>query len=354
MIRDSGMKNSKRKKIRKTALFIGTALVFMTGCGSKKKDLLIPEKEQYAKTEHLVETVQCGDLKTSFSLLLKGKDYTRIEYRVNPNDINTMIDSGELVFDGCYVSQGQKVNKGDLLLSYTSRKLDEEEKKYQDEINENNMTIEHYERLMDIDKSTDYSGQISRLRDKNEVLTLQKAEVEKKRDEFRIYAEEDGTISYVYKDMTEYLGYIFMGDTSFVVISESTGSSIFTVDTDEDYDFKLGEIYEATTSMNTYKMKLTAIEDAGEKRNLTFEPEDETIQIPADTVLTMKIDRPIKKNAVYVSSKAIKKSNDDRSLVYIIDENGFRHAVEVETGEFVENKVIITKGLSGGESVSLD
>lgn len=341
-------------KLKKSVLLIGLCAGFLTGCGSSKKELLVPDKEEYVKSEHVVETVMCGDLESSFSLTLKGKDYTRIDYSLKAQNINQMLDNHELTFDGCYVTKGQKVKKGDLLISYTSKKLDDEVKSYQDEIDSNNSTIEHYRRLMNIDGSVDYSDAIEKLEDRNEVLYLYKKEADDKRKDFKIYAEEDGTISFIFEDMIQYWGYIWTGSDQFIVMTESTGSSIFSVKTDENYDFKIGDVYEATTAINTYRMKLTAIDEDGDKKALTFEPEDPSILIPSDAVLTMRINRPVMKNVVYVNTKAVHKTDDERYIVYVLDEDGFRHATVVETGNIVEGKIIISSGLTGGELVSLD
>ncbi|SEF98436.1 Multidrug efflux pump subunit AcrA (membrane-fusion protein) [Eubacterium ruminantium] len=347
--------NKLKRNNKRIAILLGLSLIMLSGCGKDERALAEPNRNPYARSEHVLETVQRGDLESSFSLTLRGSDFVRIDYKINPEMIYTMLDKGELTFDGCFVSQGQTVKEGDLLLSYTSKKLDDEAKGYEESIAANNATIDHYRNLMYIDSSQDYSGEIERLNDQNEVMRLYLEDVEKKRNQFRIYAEKDGTITFVYKEINEYGGYIWQGGDSFIIMSEATGSSIFSVVTDEDYPFKLGDVFEAKTAMNIYQLKLTNIEDDDKGKKLTFEPVEEGVQIPADTVLTLNINRQTMKDVVYVNSKAIKKADDDKTfLVYVVDDDGFKHAVVVETGKIVSNKTVIEKGLSGGETLSLD
>ena len=107
-----------------TTILIASFALLLTGCGATKKELADPKKTQYVKSVHSVETVQKGDMESSFSLTLKGADYEKIDYSVSIDDINIGLETGDLSFDGCFVTLGQHVEKGDLLLSYTDKKLD--------------------------------------------------------------------------------------------------------------------------------------------------------------------------------------------------------------------------------------
>ncbi|MBR1675514.1 MAG: hypothetical protein IJ703_11240 [Eubacterium sp.] len=341
------------KKVVTPILIAGFA-VCLTGCGATKKELADPKKSQYVKSVHSLATVEKGDMESSFSLTLKGADYEKIDYSVNISDINIGLETGELSFDGCFVTLGQHVDKGDLLLSYTDKKLDKEIKGYTDSIRDNDALIEHYEELMDIDPSKDYKEDIEALEDKNDVLYLYKAEAEKKRDNYRIYAKEEGTISYIYDDMVENQGLIWEAGERFNVISESTGSSIFSTSTEENYEFKVGDVFEATSSLNKYSLTVTEVEKVGGTTKITFAPTDEDVSIQPGATLTLKINRPVMKDVVYVNAKAIKYTEAEAPFVYTIDEDGFRHAVLVELGERIDSNVIILSGLDGGEEVSID
>jgi hypothetical protein len=59
------------------------------------------------------------------------------------------------------------------------------------------------------------------------------------------------------------------------------------------------------------------------------------------------------KDVVYVDSAAIN-TVDDKCFVYVLDENGYRDAVFVETGDVVDSYTIITAGLNGGEQVTVN
>jgi hypothetical protein len=69
--------------------------------------------------------------------------------------------------------------------------------------------------------------------------------------------------------------------------------------------------------------------------------------------LTIQIEKSVMKDVVYVDSAAIN-TVDDKSFVYVLDENGYRDAVFVETGDVVDSYTIITAGLNGGEQVTVN
>ena len=343
------------KKVSLTGLVIAASFS-LAGCGAVKKDMAETKKENYVKSSHTLETVEKGDMESSYSLSLKGADYEKIDYAIDIDLINEGIALGTIVFDGCYVALGQHVKKGDLLISYTDKELDKKIKGYTDEISDKYTLIEHYEELMQIDPSNDLSNDIKDVKDRIEVLELYKQEALAKRDKFRVYAKEDGNISFVYDKVSEYQGYIWEPTSNgrYIVVSETTGSSVFSATTEEENDFKVGDVYEATSSLNKYKMKITDVEKTGGVTKLTFVPEDEDAEILPDAALSLVIDRPVMKDVIYVNSKAIKYTSDEKPFVYTVDENGFRHAVMVELGERIDNNVIILSGLSGGEEVSID
>lgn len=355
----TGMKirvTKKRSRGVNTAVLLMAAVMALSGCGSRKQELVFPENEQYVKSNHSLVTVKRGDVESSFSLTLKGTEYERIDYSVDINMINSGIDSDRLVFDGCYVSPGQQVKKGDLLISYTDKALDREIKGYDDEINGNNDLIDHYTEMMEIDPSIDHSEEIKDLRDRNEVLSLYRKEAEAKRDNFKIYAKADGSITFVYDKITDYQGYIreYSRNGKYIILAEITGESVFSTTTEESYTFKEGEVHEAISVLNEYRMRVAGIEKVDGKTEVTFVPEDENVRIPPDTTLYMDIERPVMKDIVYVSSKAVRYFMNGDTYVYTVDEDGFRHAVAVELGDRIEGDVVILSGLQGGEEVSLD
>lgn len=354
MFKKIQIKRTNTKKIIMAAL--SASLLFASGCGAVKRELAEPDKDSYVKSAHSLVTVERGDMESSFSISLKGADYEKINYAVDVDTINNGLNDGNLVFDGCYVSLGQYVHKGDLLASYTDKKLDKEIKDYEDKMTENNNLIEHYQELMNIDPDKDYSEEISSIRGNNEVLALYIEEAEIKRDNYRIYAKEDGTISFVYDKMSEYLGYIweYTGSGKYIIIAESTGENIFSATTEEEYDFKVGDVYEAVSSLNKYRMVVTSVEKTGGATKVSFVPEDENLPLSPDSTFILEVKRPVKKDVVYVNYKAIRYTDDSNAFVYVVDEDGYRHAVMVTIGDRIDANVIILDGLNGGEEVSID
>ena len=68
----------------------------------------------------------------------------------------------------------------------------------------------------------------------------------------------------------------------------------------------------------------------------------------------MGIEKPVVKNVVYVNKKAVFVGSDEKSYVYVVDDQGYRSAVQVEVGATVDDKTIITTGLKAGEQVVIN
>jgi multidrug efflux pump subunit AcrA (membrane-fusion protein) len=88
-------------------------------------------------------------------------------------------------------------------------------------------------------------------------------------------------------------------------------------------------------------------------RTILFEPQNDMAGVTESDTLTMTINKPVIKNVVYVDKNAVT-IKSDTSFVYTIDENGYRTPVEVEIGEQVDDYIVITSGLDGGEQVTLN
>jgi hypothetical protein len=99
-------------------------------------------------------------------------------------------------------------------------------------------------------------------------------------------------------------------------------------------------------------------EDAGDlsyeqqnKKKVYFTPIDNNNTILEKTIQLQTKLKAVK-NVCYVDRQAII-SKDDNEYVYVVDDKGRRRAVEVKTGDVVDNYCIILDGLKGGETVSL-
>ena len=87
-------------------------------------------------------------------------------------------------------------------------------------------------------------------------------------------------------------------------------------------------------------------------RNLTFRLSSMD-GIPTAESLTMKIEKPVLKNVLYVPKSAII-SVEEKTYVYVVDEAGFRHGVQVEVGSTVDDYTVIKSGLLEHDKVVVD
>lgn len=317
--------------------FLLFALV-LSGC-TKKKTPLSVKYNDYEKKEYEVMTVARGDFTPKIYLKLKREKTETIRY----GTINS-----ELRFDKLYVSVGDKVKKGDLLLTFESEEYQNSADRYEKLIEENNLLIEHYQNLMR-DNGIDYKNEISRLQNQNYINSLYLEEINKKLEACRFEAKKDGTIVYI-DDYLE-IGELAASDS---LIRQVCGSGNFIAETDEDFESQKGEIYTAENKLYNVEMKLTDIvpgEDG--MKNLIFTPVSDMSIIPDNTEFMMVIDKEMIRDAVYVDKSAINK-NSKGYYVYVLDNNGYRKPVYVKVTDIIDGIYIIEDGLSGGEIITIE
>lgn len=108
-------------------------------------------------------------------------------------------------------------------------------KEYTEQKAENELLIEHYQKLMQIDGSEDYSDDIASLKEDIQIADTYIKEQNEKMKEYCLIAEKDGTVTYV----NEWLGYGY-ASSSDNLVTVASGSSNYTATTDDDYEFKKG------------------------------------------------------------------------------------------------------------------
>lgn len=322
-------------KKAKMILGAGICLCLCAGCGIENAELVQIQPEGYEKKIYTTTEVMKGDLSWDYTLSLQAEGYRRITYDVT---------NSELQLDKVYVSTGDKVKKGDLLISFQCESLEETIADYEEEIDSMNMMIDHYENLMKIDSTLDYKEDIKMLKEDIYITSLYLEEAEEKMESYQVKAQDPGTITAV----DEYLinGYFSPGRN---LITEICGTGNYTATTEENDCFTVGEIYTATLSNIDYELKLTSIQ--GEE--LLFIPISDMSAVSDGDKLTMKVQMPLLENVVYVKKSAVKKI-DDHYVVYMEDEEGFLEARFVTIGQTAGDYLIITQGLEGGEKVKLN
>lgn len=338
------------KRVKKAACFVlsGAMMISLCGCSKNSAKDSAPSinLEPYSKMVYDTVTVQQGDIESVVELSLKPDDFEMKNYSVDQSDFEV---------DKINVKKGDKVSKGDIMISFKAEEIQESIDSYEEEKAQNEMLIDHYTKLMAIDSSNDYSDDIASLRDDIELANLYIEEQNERLKDYQVIAERDGTVTY----LNEYLqyGYATAGET---LVSLVSGSSDYTATTDDDFEFKVGDVYEAELNIAVYEMKVKSCEkytDAAtgkEMQNLIFEPTTDMSGVTESDVLSMVINKPVISNVVYVDKDAVFEGKDGNNYVYVVNDEGYRSAVKVTVGDKVDDYIIIKEGLKAGEQVTLN
>lgn len=332
-----------RKKIKKGMAAVMTLCVSLfCGCtGKTQTDDLVITIPEYEKITYTTEPVIHGDIEPVLNLRLKSDEYERKEYYP---------DHDEMKVDQVFVRAGDVVQNGDTLVTFSSEDISEERRQYENRVEEDALLIEHYTKLDQINQTDEHQESIEQLKKDQEIAGLYIKDLDARLEAYTIKAEGNGIVSSL-SDMLDY-GMVYAGDA---VITILYGSDNYVTTTEDDYAFEVGQTFTATFGVGSYEVALTAIEelasntDAGWKRQLTFTLVDPSKR-PSSDSLDLEIRKNVLKNVLYVSEDAITHvgSND---YVYVLDDNGFRHGVQVQTGTTIDGYTVIEDGLQEGDKV---
>lgn len=340
-----------RKRIKKgvaCVLCASMVAALLGGCSSKNAESSKPSIhiESYIKVGYDTVTVQSGDISPILNLKLSPDEFETKNYKVSQDDYEV---------EKVNVSKGDRVKAGDIMVQFKADDIQDTIKQYTEQKAENELLIEHYQKLMQIDGSEDYSDDIASLKEDIQIADTYIKEQNEKMKEYCLIAEKDGTVTYV----NEWLGYGY-ASSSDNLVTVASGSSNYTATTDDDYEFKKGDVYQADYEVASYDMKVIDVSQYEDKatgkqmQKILFEPVDSMAGISEEDVLTMTIHKPVISNVVYVDEKAINEKSEDNYYVFTINDDGFRTAVDVTIGETVDGYTIIKSGLKAGEQVTVN
>lgn len=326
---------------RGNLVFLSIALMWiLTGCGGRKQQVFIVTRLPYEKLGFQTAEVQRGDLNASVTMKLTAEGYDEIVYRAPKEG---------LTLNKVQVSVGDRVKKGDVLVSFKSEQIQQMIVDYEDEKSRKELLMQHYENLMAIDEEMDYEADIKMLREDIEVAQLYIEEAENLLAGYQVVAKEGGIIT----EISEYLqnGVIEPGVELLTQVS-GTGRYLAPVSEADAEAFTVGEIYPVNADEIEYELRLADISDG----TLIFQPVSGTFLISADETFSLTLEKQEQKNAVYVNRNAVctikgNEDEEDTYCVYVMQENGYQRAVFVTPGERIGNNIIITEGLDGGEKV---
>ena len=329
----------KGRRIRAVASLFVVSGIALGGCASTNREVVSMKQQPYEKTIYQTVEVQRGDLNPSITLTLSMEGYERIQYDSTNEDLE---------LDTLHVSVGDKVKKGDILVSFESESIRRTIEQYEDDKRQKELLVEHYGNLMKIDQSVDYNADIAMLREDIQVASLYIEEAQNELAGYQIIAKEDGTITRI----NEYLrnGYYMPGKA---LLTEVCGSGNYSASTREPDVFTVGEVYTVSAGVASYDLRLRDITD----QTLTFEPVSDMSSVSDSAILTLTVEKPPITDVLYVDTDAVvlvESEEGDSYYVHRIKENGYREAVLVTVGEQTDDYIVITSGVEVGEKVTLE
>lgn len=336
------------RKSKKICLLAGAAFfsVTFTGCGDEERyEKPKTAIEQYQPWTYDTADVERGDIEPSVELKLRASQNEKKTYY-------PLLD--EMEVDAVNVSKGDAVSEGTVMVTFKSGDLGDQIEQYKTRLEEDELLIDHYGKLAEIDKNADYSEDIKLIKDDMEVCRLYIQELEAKLEDYNIVAEGEGIVT----DVSPLLDYVVVGTESGVV-TVKYGTGEFVATTEADFDFKEGDVFEATYASAVIDVQLTKIEAEEEKEDgsvmqkLYFQAMTDIGSVVSYDTIYLNISKNVIRDVLYVPEEALFQV-EEKNYVYTIDERNMRHGAEVEAGDTENGYTIIKSGLSEGDRVVID
>lgn len=370
-------RNQYIKKICVTTLVATAGILtagMLSGCNEayeEEENIVIVEQEEEPQ-EYKLTTVVKGDVALTKSVRCT---YTQLDAQEVRFDV-----SGKMI-EKVYVTNGDKVTKGQLLAELSGGNKDKEIEQLRYQIARNKMILEHVdeaenmeisrrwldfmyqsgqsseedrmlrEGIEELQKSNEYTREDCRdaieLDEKqlNQLLTEQR--------QSRVYAEFDGVISDMEKDLegsTSNRDKVIMKVTDnsqcLFVIEDMTDAGC--VKPDQELDMSI------ITATGSGQLKMLPFEmDTWEDKMLFYisKSDDHTVIEAGDTGnLTLILDS--RSNVLMLPIEAVH-SAEGKDYVYVVNADGGRDVKWVSTGLVGNSTIEITEGLEEGEKVVL-
>ncbi len=320
-------------------IFLTIAVMgLFTGCGGRKQQPVVITRLSYEKLTFQTAEVQRGDLSATVTVNLTAEGYDEIVYRASTE---------ELTLNKVHVAVGDRVKKGDLLVSFQSEEIRQTIADYEEEKKLKELLVQHYENLMALDEELDYEADITMLREDIQVAQLYIEETKNLLASYQVVAKEDGIIT----EISDYLqNDVIRPGVELLTQISGTGRYLATAADSE--SFATGEIYPVDAGGIEHELCLTDILDG----TLIFQPVSGASLLSDDETLTLTLKKQEQRDVVYVNRHAVhtikdKDNGEETYCVYVMEETGYQRAVFVTPGERIGENVIITAGLNGGEKV---
>lgn len=317
--------------------------VYFPGCAAGEAEPLVEiKRDMYQKTEYQTVQAYRGDMKPTLSLTLRPLDVEKIDYAVYEDDLQV---------DEVFVNVGDYVTAGQKLITFESEDIRKNIEKYNSELTQKQLLLEHYIRLYDIDtkdRDNKYGIILQKLQDDVELSKLYLEEEQQRLEKCQLVAKRDGVITYLSNHVLG--GY---AKASQKLITESCGRNQFVAGTNDSYDFQVGDVYPAEYRGENYEMAVVEImEEEANERTIVFEPVDVVLNAAASDTLDMTIKKETLLDVVYVDKRAVHFKKDE-AFVYVVNEKGFLDAVYVNVAAEENGMAVVVNGLEGTEKVAI-
>jgi len=337
-------KNNQMNGKQKLYMFlcIGFFAVILTGCNtngvvnSNAPQVTIAE---YQRDIYQTTIVQCKTIEPKLLLTL-----TPDEYEVNSYSIQQDL----LKVEECHVEEGERVEAGEVMVTFENEGLEEEIAQYEQRKKENQLLIDHYTKLQKIDKKQNYKRDIKKLKADIGVVQAYIDEKKAKLSDYQLIANKAGVVTDVSEQLHQ--GYARKAST---LVKVASGSSNYITATTDDYEFQVGDVYDVTCNMASYEMKVISVVNEDGKQQIVFEPISDMTGITETDELSLEIVKTPIPNAICVEEEAIVTVRDN-TYVFLLDEQGYRHAVPVVVREVIDGYAILSSGIEQGEQVTLN
>lgn len=307
----------------------------LIGCGTVEQQVVTVIRPSYEKITYQTAEVLRGDLNANMTLKLMTEGFEEILYHA-PDE--------KFELEEVHISVGDRVKKGDILVSFVSEDIRKKIAEYEAEMTQNELLIQHYTNLMEVDKNADYGLDIEMLREDNQIAQLYIEEAGGLLAEYQIVAKADGIVT----EVSEYLQNDVI-TPGVELVTQVTGTGRYLATTSDVEFFAIGDSYSVSADGIEYELCLAEV--SGE--TLIFKPSLEPSILSPNEAYELKLEMPKQEDVVYVNRHALcnVRGEEDCYYVYVMEESGYQRAVFVTPGERVGEHIIIADGLDGGEKV---
>lgn len=370
----------KRCINRAGVVLLAAMLVFSaSGCGGSERALVHIGTPSIEEKDYTTTFVVRGDVTYELEEELHLVNYVESKYGLSSKLMGSMMLE-DVAFDKLYVSVGDKVKKGDVLLTMSSRSLEDEIDSYTEQKEKAQLEKIHYNNRTAIDNEEDNSIAIARCDQDINVATGYLTELESKKENLTIRADEDGEVI----DISDQAISGTMSNTD-GLLTIASGDDTYFLETEEKTTLSVGQIVTSTNKLLRYDMVVTNVEKSSAGTKVYFkilgiegkvENEAELaaslvgMASPGDATetdamkdaqvsdrekiivhgLTVPIAEETRKDVLYVASSAVTE-RDGRYYVFMIDEHGARVSREIKVESVLGEYAIITDGLVEGDEV---